>query len=416
MDVERFDSGFMLGPNHCLHLFWGATEQGSAGVRLSTSEDLPAMAWTADGDGMFITRTPFTAQIEPGWRHVRVAIEEGGAYSVSVNGSPMVKAKGPRAVGRVGFRGCLDDGWVDDVRIRGRDGRRVAEDWDAGGREAVFAAAFLVLLLGGGLIVLLARWIAGPASLVPWLGALLALVAVGIGATMQQVRNKRTWGFEQDAIEALPTVPPHELTDRIAESLPSQGPRILFVGTGQTAGRGTTDPGLGFVERTCALLPPTPDGPWTCLRGGLPGGQSPELFKLTRDQWMKHQPTLLVLTLGGTETDLLRYRRSVVRFAQLAAASGAQVVLTIEPTSPEAALTWDEERRAATGQAAQEQGLALVDLHRALVERQDDGLLWWDRQTLSGAGHRVVAEELARALGPLLAAPTSADQPSAQKP
>lgn len=420
VDLASFSAGFELHGDECLHMVWGGTDQGSAGVRLSTHERLPTMAWTADADGIFTAREVLVAGLEPGWSTATVAVEADGAFTITIDDATVGAGLGPAGAGRVGFRGCLDDAWVDDVRVRSRDGRVWAEDWAARGRSAVFAVVLALLSLGGALVGALASRVPRVGTAASWLGAALVLIAVGVAATLWSAADERTWGhpLAQGVPDRPARLEPSEVTDALAGRVQpvEAGPRILFVGTDQTAGHGARAPGHGFVEQTCPLLPRPPTGAWQCLSGGYAGSSADELFKLTRDQWMKHRPALLVLVLGAAEIDLLRFERALVRFADLGRAHGVPVVLATEPTSSEAGLAYNAERHAVTRRVAASHGLVLIDLQGRLFERRDDGLLWWDLHTLSAAGHRIAAEEVARGLTPLLGPAAPGDQPSAQKP
>ena len=413
LDLLRLRAGVELGADHCVHLVWGATDQGSSGARISTQRRLPSIVWTADADGVFLQTTPWTTGVGPGWSTVMVEVEPTGAWTLSVNDDDVLRGGGPAAVGRVGLRGCLDAVWVDDIRVRARDRELVSEDWSPRGRQQVFATA-LGLLLAAALALALA--IRAFTTRITVIALLLAglLGAVGAASTAWRILDARQWGHPiEEADPDRPRAPaPHAVTDALNARHPRgvDAPRVLFVGTDQTAGVGDRAAGGGFVARTCALLPPGPAGPWECLNGGLIGSDAAELFKLTRDQWVHHGPAAIVVTLGAQEAGLSGYERSLVRFAELAASRGAILVLATQPTSPEAGAGFRQDRHDVTRAVAVDRGVPLVDLQERLFARRDDGLLWWDLGTLSAAGHQIAAEELAATLGPLLA------QPSAQNP
>ena len=179
-------------------------------------------------------------------------------------------------------------------------------------------------------------------------------------------------------------------------------PAVLALGGSQTWGAGARTTDAVWTEQLEAAL----EGRYRVWNAGISGYDSRALVSLYRDRWASLRPQLVVAVFGANDDDPASLEASLEELVRVSRDFGAQLLLVQEPVAPEAPRLPDfvanRERMAA---AAARHGVPLLDMHEALAQRRDEGLLWWDFVHLSSYGQSLFAEALTPAVEATLAEP-----------
>lgn len=410
---------FRADPGGYLVFLHGIGPDGSAGLRLSTDTRFPSGRFTAAATGEFLEFEPLPAlAVENGaWSHLALAFGPAGALA-TLDGGPPVRVGATAGPQRFGFRSGYYPVVVDDVRVE--------LDGAGGFHESFFNAAGFrrgLLALAGLLVVDLAAWLLFRKRRLPdgrvvalALGGAATLLAMAVGVyLLRKAWAGRYPALDRHAEDAWLEQEIARITQRIetergtvAELAPAtelERVRVLVVGTSQTWGAGAAHADEGFVEVLEDLLAAADPGRrWECVNAGVSGLRAPRLLELFRDRWLALEPDVLVVNLSFNDKDPVAFAEALHGFARVAAEHRVAVLFALEPSSIEA--TPEELPLHAVMRAVgAERGVPVVDVHRALAQQYDRGLMWWDPVHPTSFGHRLIAETLLPAVRACVDAP-----------
>jgi lysophospholipase L1-like esterase len=410
---------FQLGPKAWLCFVFAKSEAGFSGVRLSLSERFPSQFFTASDAGEFETRAPFQLPaLKPrGWHRARLRFEER-RVGLEIDGRAVgsVEAALPRAQ-VVGFRGGRRVALVDSVLFREQDGdalqpaSTVHESFGAEDQlRAGAAAVALLLCLNAGALWLRRRQLrrAALATLLAnavgavlaglllayqsWASGLYPALGRGLRASEEQWKIGTAEDVRADVRRRYP--------------VPGAARRVLFLGTSQTWGAGAQRRGETFVEVVERRMNQAAGSQaFECVNGGISAVDSGYLLDVFEQEWRRLGARAVVIDLANNDGDAERLARNLSRLIALARASGAAVLVVLEPNSaedPGADQDALRVRHAAMRRVASAEGVPVVDMHAYLAEREDQGFLWWDSVHLTSFGQRLFAERLLPELQALL--------------
>ena len=410
----------LRGPGYLVAVF-GSDSDGFDGVRVSSDPAFPAACLRGAPDGGFRSVELLDQPLLDASWHALSLETDGASYRVRVDGRSIGScgriAAQPAAVG---FRsGAQDHAEVDDVVIRALDsGLPWSEDF-ANHRNALLiavAALLGVLALHALVLLLTARsrrrqgLSAAPYVLTTHL-VLLCATALAWGADLFFLSPRhpdevdfrgRATTFERKSDVVA------RLREEVALPKPEGVVRILALGGSQTWGSGARTRADTWFEQLEALLNgAAPDGVrYEVVSAGIPAYTASQAYELYEREWIDLDPDVVLVNAGHNDRDAAVLAKWVRRIAQLGAERGIRTVVVPEANSVENRSNLDPllERHSALLGMAGDLGLPVIETHDWLVERRDQGFLWWDRVHLTPFGQRLLArrlfDERERLLGP----------------
>jgi lysophospholipase L1-like esterase len=400
----------LRGPGYLVAVF-GGDANGFDGVRVSSDPTFPAACLRGTPDGGFDSIEPLDVPLLDASWHSLSLEADGASYRVRVDGRDVGSCGGvPLQPASVGFRsGAADHAEVDDVVIRARDGASPWREDFANHRDApLIAGAALLGVLGVHALVLLltagARRRQG-LSASPYILTthLVLLCAAGLawGADLFFVSPRhpdevdfrgRVTTFERKSDVVA------RLREEVVLPKPEGVVRILALGGSQTWGSGARTRADTWFEQLEALLNgAAPDGVrYEVVSAGIPAYTASQAYELYEREWIGLDPDVVLVNAGHNDRDDAVLAKWVRRIAQLGAERGIRTVVVPEANSVEnrSSLAPLLERHAALRAMAADQGLPVIETHEWLVERRDQGFLWWDRVHLTPYGQRLLAQRL----------------------
>lgn len=401
-------------------VIYDADEHGFSGFRLSRSPRFPSIQFSADHEGRFLTRRTLEGlDLGDGWHGLRL-VAEGSELKLYVDSRPIasvVRANGD--AGRVGFRGALLDTYVDDVEILPAGG--------AGSFRDSFERPPVSIGQVGGILVALAFGVIGGA----WLLArgrpvaererfsffmamsadIVLLLVAGAFLTLEASFLSSHYGYSalhfriQKRVERLPSpgsswwnvVP--ALRARYGSGEPGDARRIFLIGTSQTWGAGASSVDQDIAGRLESLLSEH-FGPksYEVVNAGISGKDSAYLYQIYADEWVDWKPSVVLLNLGNNDGDPELLRSKLQGFVELDRSRGIETLFVLEANHAESLNAALPRNHRVMREVAEQMGVGVIDLHTSLLERYDDGFLWWDIVHLSDIGQRLSAAVIAEGL------------------
>ncbi|MDO9020718.1 MAG: SGNH/GDSL hydrolase family protein [Deltaproteobacteria bacterium] len=417
--LDHLSGRIRLANNAHITVLFGVDEKlGFSGVRFSRDPHFPSAVVTGEPDGRFTSRRPLgPLDLSDRWARFDLRFD-GGRTRVSLDGREVADLPGgaPRE-GRFGFHSGRRSVLIDDVEATGRQRGLPARVQESFHNTAGYAPTLAIALGALGLLSVLGALLARKRG--PWPTLVQLHITAGLmGASTLWILEPRlasvhpqqgpvlnavaTQAGFVSSIEFAPAV-----LDRIRAALPSPpgATRVVFLGSSQTAGIGTTHRAATFVSRLDATLrarraPGAP--PLTVINAAVVGDRSRSLVDRYVTEIELLRPHLLVVNLGNTDRDPVELGAQLERLAVFNAARAIQTVLVMQPTTLEGppsnqpADDWEireSNQRTMRGVAAR-YGLTIIDLHGALRPHHDDGFIWWDGVHLNNFGHALVADLL----------------------
>jgi len=411
--LAELDASFLVDEDRYMHVWFAGGDRGRVGIRVSRHDRLPTAWWVESPSGEFTHLREFTIDnLIAGWNQLELRIDESGAFTLRVNDVEAVSGVSPLGRdGRFGFRGGMDETWIDRVRIESAGGSEIVEDFANHRGESLVHLVALMLILS---LCVLASRLAGSAP-----AAFPALMVAGVIAAssvmVKEADRRWIWPLYPDErdIDYGPypqeSVGSSDVTDAVnAEFGDHEGPpggRILFLGTSQTWGSGASTLALTFVAQTCAALNDAVQSAspaFECINTGLPGSKSPELWKLYRDQWSQLEPDLVVANLGNNDDESDSLKVAMQRLVAFNQEHGVQTAFMLEPTTSDVGPQRNSRKHEALREIARDAGLPPPSEVAAYVYAQRSrGHLWWDFIHPADIGHTIIAEQLADDLLPI---------------
>lgn len=414
-----------LPPQSHLVVVYGRTSEGFAGVRLSVDPQLPSQRFVANAEGKLLQRAPLA--LPAAETHRGTLSFKGGQASLEINGREVARWSEDSPQGQYGFRGAQWEVFVDNVVATTTDGEVLRSTFD-NPRSVMFTwlrALCVCFLLAVAYTIVVTAWrrlrrrsvvlrdvrrvLHGPlASLVS-----VALIVLGVRA-VSHLRASEP-GAEQvwHVISHLPSiahfgvqagvgaidVSPLENTPMVLERLrntppPPGGRPILYIGSSQTWGAGSLS-GVTWVDQVQKALEQAGGRAVPYVNTGIPGQTAPNLLRFYREEWLRYDPRLVVINLGSNDKNPRKFREALAGFISLNRSRGIKTLLILEANALHTPNGMLPEMHAAMRQVAAEHDVPLIDLHGALMQRQEEGFLWWDFVHLSDLGQRFAAEHIA---------------------
>lgn len=179
--------------------------------------------------------------------------------------------------------------------------------------------------------------------------------------------------------------------------------RVLFIGTSQTWGAGAKTREETFVKLIEKRLNEQADKPgkFTCINAGVSGSDSTGLAEYYTNNWIKVRPIITIVNLSSNDTDEKAFYSNLQQFVRINEQNNIKTVFVVEANSP-------EESQEESGihkimkRVGKENNLLVIDLHKYLRGKYDDGLVWWDYVHLTSFGHKLAAAYIFENLWPYL--------------
>lgn len=170
---------------------------------------------------------------------------------------------------------------------------------------------------------------------------------------------------------------------------------VLFMGSWAVWGEGSRKQGDGFVDvcaRTLTQLEKdrkTDERGLVVVNAAVPGMNSSKVLDVFKDRFAKFRPRYCVVVLGAFFDPVPPvFYADLVALAKLAADSGTQLVFVAQGGAPEVFPGGVEHNRYMI-RAAQDCGVPLIELHKAMLEADSSGFCWESPLCMSSYGHAV---------------------------
>jgi hypothetical protein len=401
-----------------VHVLFDHRPDGFSGVRFSSYRDLPGTIYRATPDGEFTSVD--TVIVEPvtprTWHDARLSFA-GDSVVVSMNGTilgVLPRVPGPQ---RVGFRGGLRSGWVDDVVMTSTQGRSHCERFVNTRQQWTRLAAVCagLLLLATAALTAAVRLSATEPRMVMLgmvTGVVVATAAVAGAYALQYVR-----AADYDVPTGRYNRPGRYFTDpdvvggirrRYSPDVPANTYRLLALGSSQVWGAGARSEEETWIRQLEVLLNQSTGGRRVEIvnagKSGLNAGHVHGVLSNDLD-WLAASGALV--NLSNNDVDPTAFRTNLTAIAAELAARGVDAVFLLEANSPERRVADTEHgdlavKHAIMRSVAAAHGFPVIDLHGYLAMHQDAGFLWWDFVHPASFGQRLAAQMLARELPSLL--------------
>lgn len=410
------------GPGY-LVVWWARAPGRMAGVRLSSDPAFPAACLLASDAGAFLAREALAAPLLDGGAWHRLVLDVGPErVDVALDGRALGACPrwlaGPAPVGL--RSGAADHAQVDDLVVEEADGGVWREDF-ANRRRAglVLAGAVLAVLAVHAAVLAATRRSRRRQGLgaAPYLAATHVVLLV-CAALVWGVDRFLLWPRHPDRVDFRGYVTTFESRRQVAERLarevtvprPPGTLRLLALGGSQTWGSGARTRADTWFERLEAKLAAAGRPDVEVVSGGVPAYTAPDLLALYEERWLALEPDVLLLNLGHNDRDPAALERALRAFLAHNAERGIGTVLVPEANAVEnrGSLGRLAARHAVLERMGREHGVPVLDVHRWLAERRDEGFLWWDRVHLTPFGQELLARRLAAERETLLGAPPPA--------
>lgn len=424
---------FRLAPGGYLTLALDRTAPRYTAIRVGRNRLFPSAVLVLSEEGRKL-RMRRLRRLRPAagrWHTLEIAIEND-RLAVSVDGGRTrtfpTRVGGPQ---RIGLRGGHRAALVDNLRIRSRDGSVFRDTFDRPANHLRIRALAVggVLLLAASLFLLLRRGFGLDDKRVLFyylmftvLLTLLGALAYGLAWRRQAFypeQSRRLRAEEADWREQRAASLFADL-ERDSRRPDPDVHRILFVGSSQTRGAGATRADETIVHRVQELLDARAGGRrFECINAAVRSYRVVDMARALNEHWLAVGPQTVIVNASNNDvgTPRARFAERLTGLVESALASGARVVLIMEPNSLERRDYLPVLRRfhATMAEVGARLGVPVIDMHDYLARHWDDGFLWWDWVHLTSFGQRLFAEHLVdelERLGIVRLAPQAAPAPA----
>jgi lysophospholipase L1-like esterase len=418
-DPASVELRFYMKPGGHLSVLLQEPDGDYVGVRMSKNKHYSSMVFRATRDGEFT----FKQEIR---RLRQFSLSEWHTFRIELDNERVeIYRDGDRqrtlelrvdSPLRVGFRGGSAKVLVDDIHIRERDGREALREsfGHPGNRLSVnLVCVGIVLGLSAALLLGLRRIarvtdqrLLSYSLMLTGVLVVIGLLLLGFGtytkrfypdASARLQRQEEYW--KNSSREAL--------FRRIESDYPRPPDpgtrRVVFLGSSQTKGSGARTLEETLVRQTERLLNDLPgDRRFECVDTAMNGDRIEDMVRGYLERWVHLEPSIVVLNASNNDIGYGQgqFRKWLTRLAERNRELGIELVLVMEPNSPERKSSL-RKRHGILRAVGEKHGLLVIDMHDYLLERHDDGFLWWDWVHLTSFGQRLFAEELVRELSGL---------------
>ncbi|RMF27279.1 MAG: hypothetical protein D6765_07775 [Bacteroidetes bacterium] len=419
---------FRLSDTSRLAVFFHRGAGRRCGLRLSNDPAHPSMWFEADEEGRFLEREPLPIQPQPGkWHRLELRRDSLRGLVLQLDGRETAARENACPMNAIGFRGCARAVWVDEIEARDPQGNLLMrESFTRRVHYPVRVGVWGLILVVFNLALWGMRHRKGPLYLFLLLTFFGALGALAV------------WLFQESYYEYRYPARPIEvaLHERKAHKYPNpieyeeavrakvaalpagrqEGLfRILFIGTSQTWGAGASTPEKTWVRRVeRGLNARCPHRRFECINTGIPGYHADTLFKLYQLDWQRLEPDAMVINLSNNDNDMERFQANLRNFLHVNRRRGIPTFFLLEANhddNPRIQL-----RHRAMQEVIDSENVPALDMHHYLLQKSDEGFLWWDFVHLADFGQRLLAERLLEFLLPHLCPESDAPPPLATPP
>lgn len=416
-----------------LSVLFQKPDGGYSGLRISKNRIYPSMLFSATRDGEFT----FKREIKKlrrfktaAWHTFRLELD-GERLAIFRNGEELKSAEFHLdSPVRVGFRGGKAPVLVDEIRIEQRDGKVFRESFNRPGNWLPVILVCTAIVLGLSVVLFLALrrslTISDTQLLAYFLMFTGVLVIISLMLLGYASYTKRFYPDHNAMLEREEEYWRESLEEAVRRRLeneyrhpPDPGTRrVLFLGSSQTHGSGAATAEETLVRQTERLLNALPGGQrFECLNAAVSSYRVEDMVRGYLDRWIDLEPSIVILNASNNDIGYGQgqFARWLRKLAERSQERGIELVLVMEPNSPERHMPTLRQFHGIMQRAGEHYGLVVVDMHEQLREHYDDGVLWWDWVHLTSFGQRLFAERLVGELSRLVDVPPdrlgSASQP-----
>lgn len=188
---------------------------------------------------------------------------------------------------------------------------------------------------------------------------------------------------------------------------PSEEYRIIFLGGSQTWGAGIGEGAESFVriaERVLNEL--NPGNSIECINAAISGLTSSDIWELYSNKLVDYKPAAAVFNISSNDADTYvsdeLFYKNLNSIININEQNDIKTIFILEPNSTEQDPVLLAAKHTIVTEIAGREDIPVIDLHNYLLERYDDGFLWWDYVHLTSYGHKIAGEYLGRRINKLI--------------
>jgi len=304
----------------------------------------------------------------------------------------------------VGFRGGFADlrSDIDDFVITEKNGNTIADsflNWKLVPKISFYTILFFCLYLGLAYTILkifLRLENIVVLKYTAYINFNLLLIALFVYVAMYSHISK-IYLTQSRVYPGYPLIPTteeviHQIKNQYSDNKKNQT-RIWFVGSSQTWGAGVYKEEDTFVRRIEKELQKNNPN-LECINGGVSGFTSKMALDLYKELFSKIKPDIVVINFSHNDAifkvSLEEYIQSLKEIVELNRAHQVTTILSIEPV--EIHFDEPETHRKAMKDFALNENIPLIDMHKEMASKYDEGFLWWDRVHLTSYGNSLFAD------------------------
>ncbi|MCW3126897.1 MAG: hypothetical protein JWO03_2555 [Bacteroidetes bacterium] len=204
--------------------------------------------------------------------------------------------------------------------------------------------------------------------------------------------SKINWHGIRSTIETQPQV-----EKRLEEEYPigqvaGKKKVVLFVGSSQTWGAGSSDTKATFASIVQdSLRCFFNDTNIVVINTGISSITSDDMYKLYTQKWYAYNPVLTVVNASNNDTDTLAFRKNMQAFASFDRDHGIKSLWIEEPND---GVKKPNVKHLIMRSVASANDIACIEMQSHIDSRYDSGYLWWDWVHLTDYGHQVFADRI----------------------
>jgi lysophospholipase L1-like esterase len=182
--------------------------------------------------------------------------------------------------------------------------------------------------------------------------------------------------------------------------------RIMFIGSSQTKGEGSSLKGEDFVSQFASLVKKhnEDDGQkFEIINASVAGFPACELFTYFETKWIKLKPNFVVINLSSNDEQYglqFAFEETLENFIRMSKAHSFTLVFVAEANSIE--INSEMATHQIMEKIAKEHHIVFIDMHHYLTKYTKNGILWWDFVHPTSFGHQLIANHLFQSLKPLI--------------
>ena len=414
--TSRISFDVALADDAYLSFIFNKKESGFQGVRLSRNPRFANMLFTADGQGRFLSKTPF-ALSKPMIGATSHAIDldfGGGELRLRVDRKLEGSFPATLETGtQIAFRGGFESAVIDNISIVDRDSKVFQEDFFESRGIALWSLVGFILLSLSSTVVAAVLGRKRPENgsdrtllftLITMHLVLAIMLALAVFAVYYLQGRAYPLAVDLEENETQWALSEARTLDRHIRRTYSPRPRpatyrILFVGSSQTWGAGAANLqdvvseqvgrklGARLAERGLAA---------EVINTGISALDSRRLIgRFYLQKWINLAPHLVVVNLSNNDaSDTEDLTRNLEALILANRASGIETLLVKEARSTETETEEIAVNHARMQAVADRYGIPCIDMHRLVDDSYDDGFIWWDAIHLTSFGQTFVADRL----------------------